>query len=747
MTALLDRIARSVSSHWRPSLAIVAVVVVALGALAGTVGGAFTDEFSVPGTESQQALDLLEDRFPAAANEGATVVFYADRGTVRDGGRSQAIAEARRAISELPQVTSVSDPLSKRGSDQVSDDGRVAFATVQYDRPAFEVEQQDAQQLESAARVAEGNGLEVAMRGPVVDVAEEQLAPIGELIGIAVAVIVLTLVFRSVSAMLLTLISALIALAGGMMLLTLGAGVTTVPEVAPTLAIMLGLGAGIDYALLIVGRYREHLAAGESVPDAAAAASRTAGTSVLAAGAIVAVAIAGLLATGIPFVGRMGVASAVVVACVAIGAVTLLPTLMGAFAKRLRPRRPEQLAPSPTLARWDERITRRPWLAVIAGVAALLALAAPFTDLRLGQPDDGNSPRDSQTRIAYDKLAEGFGPGFNGTLLLAGSLPTGRDSGPALERLHRAVERTDGVAAVSDPTPSPRGDAATITVTPTTAPQDERTSELVSTLRGDVIPAATEGSGVEVYVGGNTATQGDMADKIAERLPVFIGAVVILSVLFLMAVFRSVWVPLVSAAFNLLSIAAAYGVVVAIFQWQWGSSLLGIDGEVPIVSFIPLLMFAILFGLSMDYNVFLQSRIREEYMKGAGPRESVIRGLSRVSRLILAAGAIMTAVFLGFATDPDVIVKIFGIGLGTAILIDVLIVRMVVAPAVMTLLGDRAWWLPAWLDRWLPHLEVEGEEQLDVSSEPDEPGERQDRDRRLPPLPPSRPAPADAREG
>jgi len=747
MTTLLDRIARSVSSHWRRSLAIVAVVVVALGALAGTVGGAFTDEFSVPGTESQQALDLLEDRFPAAANEGATVVFYADRGTVRDGGRSQAIADARRAISELPQVTAVSNPLSKRGSDQVSDDGRIAFATVQYDRPAFEVEQQDAQQLESAARVAAGNGLEVAMRGPVVDVAEEQLAPIGELIGIAVAVIVLTLVFRSVSAMLLTLISALIALAGGMMLLTLGAGVTAVPEVAPTLAIMLGLGAGIDYALLIVGRYREHLAAGESVPDAAAAASRTAGTSVLAAGAIVAVAIAGLLATGIPFVGRMGVASAVVVACVAIGAVTLLPTLMGAFAKRLRPRRPERLAPSPTLARWDERITRRPWLAVIAGVAALLALAAPFTDLRLGQPDDGNSPRDSQTRIAYDKLAEGFGPGFNGTLLLAGSLPTGRDSGPALERLQRAVERTDGVAAVSDPTPSPRGDAATITVTPTTAPQDERTSELVSTLRGDVIPAATDGSGVEVYVGGNTATQGDMADKIAERLPVFIGAVVILSVLFLMAVFRSVWVPLVSAAFNLLSIAAAYGVVVAIFQWQWGSSLLGIDGEVPIVSFIPLLMFAILFGLSMDYNVFLQSRIREEYMKGVGPRESVIRGLSRVSRLILAAGAIMTAVFLGFATDPDVIVKIFGIGLGTAILIDVLIVRMVVAPAVMTLLGDRAWWLPAWLDRWLPHLEVEGEEQLDVSSEPDEPGERQDRDRRLPPLPPSRPAPADAREG
>jgi RND superfamily putative drug exporter len=735
---LLDRIARSASRSWRRSLAIAALVLVALGVLVGTAGGQFTDEFSVPGTESQQALDLLEDRFPAAANEGATVVFYADDGSVRDGERPQAIAAARREISALPEVTSVSDPLAGRTSGQVSDDGKVAFATVQYDIPAFEVEQDDAKQLDRAAHTAERDGLQVAMRGPVAEAAEEQLAPIGELIGIAVAVIVLTLVFGSVAAMLLTLISALIALAGGMMLLTLGAGVTAVPEVAPTLAVMLGLGAGIDYALLIVGRYREHLAAGESVPDAAAAASRTAGSSVLAAGAIVTVAIAGLLATGIPFVGRMGVASAVVVAGVAIGAVTLLPTLMGAFGRRLRPRRPERLAPSPILRRWDERITRRPWVAMIAGVAVLLVLAAPFTDLRLGQPDDGNARHESQLRVAYDKLADGFGPGFNGTLLLAASIPSGGDSEPALERLTTAVERTQGVAAASEPTPSPRGDAATITVTPRTAPQDERTSKLVERLRDEVIPAATDGSGVEVYVGGNTATQEDMADKIAERLPVFIGAVVILSVLFLMAVFRSVWVPLVSAAFNLLSIAAAYGVVVAIFQWQWGSGLLGIDGELPIVSFIPLLMFAILFGLSMDYNVFLQSRIREEYMKGANPRESVIAGLSSVSRVILAAGTIMTAVFLGFATDPNVIVKIFGIGLGAAIMIDVLIVRMVVAPAVMTLLGDRAWWFPAWLDRLLPRLDPEG------LGEP-QPAAKRERPR--PPLPHGQPAPANASEG
>ncbi len=446
------------------------------------------------------------------------------------------------------------------------------------------------------------------------------MAPVGELIGIAVAVIVLTLVFGSFAAMLLTLFSALIALACGMMLLTLGAGLTAVPEITPTLAVMLGLGAGIDYALLIVGRYREHLAAGDSVPEAAAAANRTAGTSVLAAGAIVSVAIAGLLATGIPFVGRMGVGSAVVVATVAIGAVTLLPTLMGAFSKRLRPKRPERLGPRAVLARWDERVTRR----AMGGRDRRRGRAA-----RAGGTVHRPAPRPAGRRERSQRLdgarglrqaRRGIRTGLQWHAAARRVATTGGESGPTLKRLTDAVASTDGWPRSPSRWRAPRGDAATITVTPTTSPQDERTSKLVETLRDDVIPAATAQGGVEVYVGGNTAIQEDMADKIAERLPFFIGTVVILSVLFLMAVFRSVLVPLVSAAFNVLSIAAAYGVVVAIFQWQWGSSLLGIDGEMPIVSFIPLLMFAILFGLSMDYNVFLQSRIREEYLKGASPR-------------------------------------------------------------------------------------------------------------------------------
>jgi RND superfamily putative drug exporter len=444
---------------------------------------------------------------------------------------------------------------------------------------------------------------------------------------------------------------------------------------------------------------------------------------VIAAGIIVVVAITGLLATGIPFVGRMGVGSAIIVAAVAVGAVTVLPTLMGAFAKRLRPKDPAHVAPSAGFARWGERITGRPWLAAGAGILVMLILAAPFTGLRLGQPDDGNDADGTVTRVAYDRLAEGFGPGFNGPLVIAIDTPTGERGGQVVERIHQTVARTAGVATAAPPQRNRAGDAATIAVIPAYSPQDERTAGLVERLRERTLPEVTRATGARAYVGGATATFEDLASKIASRLPVFIALVVGLSVLLLMAVFRSLWVPLVSAAFNLLSIGAAYGVVVAVFQNGWGSSLLGVDGEVPIVSFVPLFMFAVLFGLSMDYNIFLQSRIREEYLRGAAPRDSVVRALARVAKMILAAGVIMTAVFLGFVSDPDVVVKTIGLGLAVAILIDVVIVRMVVAPAVMMLLGDRAWWLPGWLDRILPNLSLEGE----LEDEHHDPGDTRDK--------------------
>jgi len=718
MAHYLGLLAAWAAEHWKRSLAIVAVALVALGIAASAGGGSFVDDFRTPGTESQRAMDVLDQRLPAESGDTANVVFAVDSGTLREPERKAAIERTVREIRAQPHVTGARSPFAK-DSGQLSENARIAYVPVQYDGTASALGAEPGERLEQASELGERARLEVSRNGAIVDQAEQATAPVGELIGVAVAIIVLTLVFRSVAAMALTLISALIALAGGLLLLQFASAFADFPSFAPTLGIMLGLGAGIDYALLIVGRYREQLASGNSVGHSARVANATAGTSVVAAGAIVVVAITGLLATGIPFVGQMGIGSAIIIAMVALGAVTVLPTLMGAFARRLRPKRPEDVEPSQRFARWAGMITRRPLAAASVGALVLVLLAMPLASLRLGQPDDGNDRAGSTTRVAYDRLAEGFGPGFNGPLVLAATMPADGSGTNTLSQVQQAVAKDRDVAFVSAPQPSPRGDAAVLNVIPKSSPQDERTTELVDRLRDNVLPGATRGSQVNVYVGGATATLQDLADKIASRLPIFIAMVVGLSVLLLMAVFRSLWVPLVSAAFNLLSIAAAYGVVVLVFQQGVGSSLLGVDGEVPIVSFVPLFMFAILFGLSMDYNVFLQSRIREEYMGGAGPQQSVVRAMSRVGKMILAAGVIMTSVFLGFVSDPDVVVKTIGLGLAAAILIDVLVVRMLVAPAVMTLLGDRAWTLPAWLDRVLPRISLEGD--LQEEERPAEP--------------------------
>ena len=724
MARLLGSLAAWAAEHWKRSLAIVAVVLVALGLAGGAAGGSFVDDFKTPGTESQRAIDVLNERFAAESGDTANVVFAVESGTLRDPERRAAIERTLKEIGAQPHVTDAPNPFTG-DSGRLSGDGRIAYVPVQYDETAAALGKAPGERLAQASEIGDRAGLEVSRNGAIVDQAEQTMFPVGELIGVAVAMIVLTLAFHSVAAMALTLISALIALAGGLLLLMFASAFTDFPSFAPTLGIMLGLGAGIDYALLIVGRYREQLDRGDSVPHAARVANATAGASVVAAGAIVVVAMAGLLATGIPFVGQMGIGSAIIIAMVAVGAVTVLPTLMGAFSRRLRPKRPEHVEPSERFARWAGLITRRPLVATIVGGFMLVVLAVPFASMRLGQPDDGNDRGGSTTRVAYDRLAEGFGPGFNGPLVLAATTPRDGSGAATLDRIRRAVAADRDVARVAPAQSSPGQDAAVLNVIPKSSPQDERTTELVDRLRGEVLPAATSGSQVDVYVGGATATLQDLADKIAGRLPIFIAIVVGLSVLLLMAVFRSLWVPLVSAAFNLLSIAAAYGVVVLVFQQEVGSSVLGVEGEVPIVSFVPLFMFAILFGLSMDYNVFLQSRIREEYLRGAGPQQSVVRAMARVGRIILAAGVIMTSVFLGFVSDPEVVVKMIGLGLAAAVLIDVLIVRMIVAPAMMTLLGDRAWILPAWLERVLPRISLEG----DLSDE-ERPAERAEPERK-----------------
>jgi RND superfamily putative drug exporter len=705
MSQLLARMARTLSSHWKRSLGA-AVGVLVLLVLAAGAADEVADDYSLPGAESQQAIDLFQAHSPAFGGADSTLVFTVDEGKVSDPGSKAAIEGALAEVRELKGVELVASPFEPGG--QVSEDGRLAAVDVRYSTDPGDIKKEDGEALIAAGETAEPE-VQVEARGVLIDLASEQEAPVGEIIGVLIAIVLLTLLFRSGWAMGATLIGALLGVAAGQILLAVLAAPLGLPSFAAVIAAMLGLGAGIDYALLIIGRYREQRAAGDGVQDAAARSAATSGTTVVAAGLIVMVAIAGLLVIGVPYVGKMGLGAAIAIAAVVVSALTILPIMMGAFGRRLVPKRAEHADGSPAFSRWGEIVTRRPWASIAAGVVVLLVFAFPVTQMRIGQPDDGNQAESRTQRVAYDQLTEAFGPGSNGPFLLAVNTPKGApETGQQLNALRQAVADTPGIASVPPASVSEDGEMATIFAVPTTAPQDAKTSALLDRLRGTVIPTAIADTPLKVYVGGNTAAFEDVSDKVSSRLPLFIGVVIGLSVLLLVMVFRSLWIPLVSALFNLLSVAAAYGVVVAVFQEGIGASLIGSDSGIPIISFLPVMLFAILFGLSMDYNVFLLSRIHEAYNEGDGPRESVIHGMGRIGKVVVFAGLIMSAVFLSFVTAPDFIGKMFGLGLGLAILIDVLIVRMVIAPAVVTLLGDRAWWLPAWLDRALPNVSLEG---------------------------------------
>jgi RND superfamily putative drug exporter len=714
-SGLLARVARTLSLHWKRSLAAAIGVLVLLVVAAGAAGQA-TDDYSLPGSESQQAIDLFQAHSPAFGGADSTLVFTVDEGKVSDPGPRAAIEGALAEVRELEGVELAASPFEPGG--QVSEDERLAFVDVRYSTDPGAIEKEDGEALIEAGETAEPQ-VQVEARGYLIDLASEQDAPVGELIGVLIAIVLLTLLFRSGAAMGATLIGALVGVAAGQILLAALSAPLGLPTFAAVIAMMLGLGAGIDYSLLIIGRYREQRAAGDGMQDAAARAAATSGASVVAAGLIVMVAIAGLLVVGVPYVGKMGLGAAIAIGAVVVSALTILPIMIGAFGRRLVPKKPEHVQASPAFTRWGEIVTRRPWASIAAGVVLLAIFAFPVTQMRIGQPDDGNQPESRTQRVAYDQLTEAFGPGSNGPFLLAVDTPKGApETGQQLNALQQAVAGTPGVASVPPASLSEDGEIATIFAIPTTAPQDARTSDLLERLREDVIPRATADTPLKAYVGGNIAGFQDTSDKVAGRLPLFISVVIGLSVLLLVMAFRSLWIPLVSALFNLLSVAAAYGVVVAVFQQGIGASLIGADSGTPIISFLPVMLFAILFGLSMDYNVFLLSRIREAYNDGDRPRESVIHGMGRIGKVVVFAGLIMAAVFLSFVTGSETIGKMFGLGLGLAILIDVLIVRMVIAPAVVTLLGDRAWWLPGWLDRALPNLSLEGRRET-VELEPE----------------------------
>ena len=707
MSAFLYRLGRISARHPYRVLGLWLLAAVAVVAVQTSAGGEFDNSERVPGVESQHAADVLDDRFPSQGGVSARIVLHTDDGRLDDADHLATVERTRAQLGAGTAVAAVTDPFATEAA-AISADGQTGYIDVTY-----ALDKLTAAQLDDALAVtdaADADGVQVELTGPLALLAQE--APSSELIGVGVAIIVLLVAFGSVVAMGLPIATALLGIFVGAAGVGVLSAVMDIPEFSLILCAMIGLGVGIDYALFIVTRHRQHLHDGMSVEDAAGTAVATAGQAVLFAGTTVVIAILGLFLAGLPAISGMGAAVALVVTVSMVAAVTLLPGLLGLAGTKIdklsihRKTHVVKPAEATVAGRWAHHVGTHPVRYAIIGLGAMCAIAVPALSMRIGVPDDGNAPAHTTQRVAFDQLADGFGPGFNGPILVVVELPK-LDDAAAIGRIHDALEADPGIAAVTAPVLNAAGDTAVFTANPTTAPQAEATDQLVRHLRTDVLPGAVEGTDARVSLTGR-AMLTDLTDRITNRLPVFITAVVAMSFLLLMIVFRSVLVPLKAAIMNLLSIAAAYGVLVAVFQWGWGKGLIGLHDTVPINPFLPLIMFAILFGLSMDYEVFLLSRVREEYVKTGDNHEAVVRGLSSTARVITSAALIMISVFGAFVLSDDPNGKLFGVGLAVAVLIDATLVRMILVPATMSLLGNANWWLPGWLDRSLPHLDLEG---------------------------------------
>ncbi len=724
MSHFLYRIGNFAGRHpWRVVGAWV-VIAISVFMLNSSQGGEYDESFRLPGSDSQRAADAIEERFPQEPLFTSNVIFHSDNG-LTDPASEAAIEQAVAELAEGEHVITVNSPYDPRGP-TVSDDGTTAFATVAFDIEKVGIEELDAAEL--AVQDVRDAGIQVEYDGGL-GYAELPAGGGTEKIGILLAVVVLAVAFGSLVAMSLPIVTALMAIVIGSSTIGIMSGLVDVPEITGMVAMMLGLGVGIDYALFILTRHRQNLASGLSVPVAIGRANATAGVSVLFAGFTVMVAILGLKVSGVPMLEKMGYGSAIMVAIVMLASVTLLPAILGIVKHRVNSvripfvkQRP-MYNPDSASARWSARVVAKPLRYGGAAAIVLGVLAIPVFSMHLGFADAGNDAPDATTRKAYDLMADAYGPGTNGPLTIVLDTEGERIPGATIQAVSAALQNHEGVASVEAPVTNPAGDIAIITAVPTTAPQDERTGELLETIREDVIPAAVGGADVEASVTGQTAMTADVSTRLQERMPLFLGAVIGLSFLVLMIVFRSVLVPLKAAALNVLSVGAAYGVVVAVFQWGWAANLIGVHENVPIMPLAPMLMFAILFGLSMDYEVFLMSRVREQYRKHFDPRRAVVEGVGSTARVITSAALIMIGVFGSFILNADVTTKMFGVGLAVAVLLDVTLVRMVLVPAAMSLLGHRAWWLPAWLERRLPTIDVEGGEhdgeELPASVEPE----------------------------
>jgi RND superfamily putative drug exporter len=708
----MRRFATWTTGHRKTVIVTWIVALVAIGGISSSVGAAFTEEFKLPASDSKEAFDLLESKFPSQSGDTAQIVFKAEQG-VEAPAVERRMKSAFAKIAQFPHVSEVASPYRKGGAAAVSEDGKIAYATVQFDVPNNKLDKEKTRKIIAIAQGAAGPGLQVELGGNPIAEAEQEEGDSSFGIGLLAAMVVLLLTFGSLVAMGLPIVTALFALGVGISLVTLGTHVFDMANFAPVLAAMIGLGVGIDYALFILTRFRNGLDDGLEPRDAAISAVDTAGRAVLFAGVTVIISLLGMFLLGLTFLYGVAVAAALAVLFTMIAALTLLPALLTIVGRRVdRLRIPGLGSRSSTTAedtkwfRWSREIQRRPVLSAVLSGGLLLILCIPTLSLRLGTNDAGTEPPDKTTRKAYDLLAEGFGPGFNGPFVMVAALPgKGEDAG--LVRLKRALEGEEGVAAATSITLNRQENTGVFQVYPTTSPQSAATTDLLDHIRGDVIPLIERATGAQLHVGGVNAIFEDFGDAIAEKLPLFIGVVVLLSALLLMAVFRSVLVPLKAVVMNLLSIGAAFGLIVAVFQWGWGASLIGVDNTGPIISFFPIFLFAIVFGLSMDYEVFLMSRIHEEWESRQDATVAVTRGLALTGRVITAAAAIMVTVFASFMLGDERIIKLFGLGLASAVLIDAVIIRSVLVPAVMQLFGRRAWWLPGWLDGALPRLHVE----------------------------------------
>jgi RND superfamily putative drug exporter len=691
---------------------------IGLTVISHSVGSSYKDSFSLNGTQSFEALQLLQKAAPKAAGDREQIVVAVKHGKLTDPAVRSQVEATLTKIAALPDVASVASPYGPAGAAQVSSSGRIAFATVTLTKQAAKVTTSEAKRLVATAKTGEGNGVQVELEGQVAKAASSPSVSTTGL-GAAAALIVLLLVFGSLLAASLPLLTAGIALGSSTAVIALLSHLLSTASFSSELSLLIGLGVGVDYALFIVTRFRQGLQRGKQVEVAIVDAIDTSGRAVMFAGTTVCIALLGMFALGVSFLYGVVVAASIAVLFTVVAALTLLPALLGLFGSRVLGRKARRALAAGQLtssdestgwSRWARTLRERPALIAVTAAALMLVVAVPFFSMRLGSADAGSDPAGSTTRKAYDLLATGFGPGYNAPLQLVAQVENPAQKA-AFEKVTAAIAKTGGVARVTAPDLIRGADGkpgvATADVYPTGSPQAASTTSLLHRLRDEVVPASSS-DGLHVLIGGQTAIFDDFSNVLSNKLPLFIGVVVLLSFLLLTAVFRSLLIPAVAALMNLLTAGASFGLVTAVFQWGWAASLLGVDTTGPIEAFVPVLMFAIVFGLSMDYQVFLVSRIYEEWHRRGENRAAVTHGLAATGRTITAAAAIMVLVFGSFILGGERVIELFGLGLAGAVLLDALVVRSVLVPGLMLLAGKANWWLPRSLDRLLPHLNVEG---------------------------------------